>query len=1452
VRGLHEPGTEAVADTLEATLRRLPGVRSAEVNGVLGRVLVTFDAATADLGDVLEAVEEFETSHGLAADPFPPDRPDHPGDTAHVHRQLVALGADLGAAVVGTAGRVAGLLPLPGAAGALVAMVDANPRLRGHVEARLGPAGAELGLALGSAVAQGLGQSPLATVADAVHRLSLLGEARGRQQVWREREPELHARPRGARARPVPHSARPRPLPPGPVERYADRSTAVAVAAAGATFALTGSPRLAALPLSAGVPKAGRMTRETYAAQLGRLVAARGVVTMDTRALRRLDRIDTVVLDAALLQTGRYTVGEVVPLDDDRDPAKLHVRAMKLLDPAQPAAVRRRGAWELAPVSAGMGDPAVRSEVRTLRRPGVKVLGLRRDGLLVAVLAAEPEPDPLAAAVVSAARATGTVLVAGTGSGAAARFGCDSVPGGNRLPGVVRALQADGHGVAVVAARGGAALVAADVGIGVLAEDRPVPWGAHLLAGPGLAEVHLLLAATTEARAVSRRGTLLGVAGSVAGALLGFAGPPLGAQDRVVAGVHGAALAGMATGAWSAYRTVRRPPPAPTSAVPWHSLTVKRTLRELGTTPAGLGEPEAAARRAARPDNEDDAPPTVVGATMDELANPLSPALATGAGLAAVVGSVMDAVLITSVLGLNAMIGGIQQVGADRAVRRLTRATAVRVLLRRDGHDVEATEDELVPGDVVLLRAGDAVPADCRLIETGGVEMDEASLTGESQLVIKSARPVGAAAVADRRSMLYAGTSVAAGSAVGVVVATGTDTEAGRSTLAAGGKKPASGVQGRLQALTRKTLPVSVAAGALLLGAGMVRGRPLRDTVGEGVGLAVAAVPEGLPIVATVAQLGAARRLSRRGALVRNASTVEALGRVDVLCFDKTGTLTEGRLTVHSVLSGNGEETLDVLGTDAQQALAVGLRASPLPNVGQALAHPTDQAVVDGAARAGVTTALGNGTWLPVDDLPFEPTRGYHAALGDTATGHRIAVKGAPEIVLPRCVAWRFAGEDRPLDERSRREIDVGVDRLARAGHRVLAVADRPASGRADLTDDRVAGLTFRGLLALADPVRPAAAEAVATVRRAGVDVLMVTGDHPSTAEAIAAELGVLDGRRVVTGPELDRLAEPQLAALLPEVSVFARVTPEHKARIVAALQDAGHVVAVTGDGANDAPAIRRAHVGVALGARATAAAREAADVVVTDDRIETIIDALIEGRALWASVRDAVAMLLGGNLGEIGFTLGTGLVSPTGSALNARQLLLVNLLTDVLPAMALALRPAPHATPERLLREGPDVSLGAALTRDVTFRAVVTAASATGGWVFGRLTGTRRHAGTVALVALVGAQLGQTAVAGWRSPLVLSASIVSVAALAGIVQTPGVSQFFGCTPLGPLGWAGGLSAAAAGTGVAALLMADPTPVIRSHPRRNHDRALRRTHNETAAHSGRHAGPDGTQPRGGR
>jgi cation-transporting P-type ATPase I len=397
-------------------------------------------------------------------------------------------------------------------------------------------------------------------------------------------------------------------------------------------------------------------------------------------------------------------------------------------------------------------------------------------------------------------------------------------------------------------------------------------------------------------------------------------------------------------------------------------------------------------------------------------------------------------------------------------------------------------------------------------------------------------------------------------------------------------------------------------------------------------------------------------------------------------------------------------------------------------------------------------------------------------------------VKGAPEIILDRCERWSRGDRVVPFDGAAREKVEQEVDRLARLGFRVLAVAEREASGRQDLTESRIDRLCLLGLVCIADPVRPTAAEAVGRLRKAGVAIMMITGDHPTTAEAIAAELDLMNGK-IMTGPELDALADEELAEALTGVSVFARVSPNQKARVVQALREAGRVVAVTGDGANDAPAIRLADVGIALGERATPAARETADVVVTDDRIETITDAIADCRAMWRSTRDALAVLLGGNLGEIAFTVLTGLVSGS-SPLNVRQLLLVNLLTDMLPAVALAARPPSGVTREELLQEGPDRSLGAALTRDIAVRATVTAGAAMSAWTLARMTGTRDQADTVGLVALVGTQLAQTIAAGGRDPLVLASGLASLAALGVIVQVPVLSHFFGSRPLLPHGWA--------------------------------------------------------------
>lgn len=1409
VRGIHAPGRVGVARHLERELKRLGGVDWAAVNQVGGRVVVAFDEDQVGLERIVDVIEAVEEAHGLGAEGFPLERPEHPGDAEPVRRQQWALAADAVGAGAALLTHAVPTSALSSEVAALVGLVEATPALRGPLEKRLGP-GADVALASIHALAQSFAGSALSVAIDAAHRALQVRELGARRDLWERREPELHGGRRGGTAAlEVPR--RSGAMPTGPIERYAMGSTAAAFLAVVGAVAATRDPRLAVATTVAGNPKSARLGREAFAATLGGLLADRGVLTMDREALRRLDRVDTVVLDADAVLKDSWVIGSVwVPPERSAAEEELWLAGRTLFDPEKPRAVQKSGDWVLAPLGRSDLPPGGSAAARrAMRGPGRALLGLRDSDGLAAIVEVEPQLDPFARVLAAAAREAGTLMMAGLHAGAAERLGIQEViRGGTGLAAQVQELQHEGRVVAVVSARQRSALAAADLGIGVHREGSGTPWGADVLTSRGLLDAWLVLWAIPAAKAVSRRSVTTAAYGSGAAGLLAIAGPRRGSVSRAGLAVNTAAAVSLASGVWSARTLRHRPEPTGDDFSDWHAISSEAALSRLGTRTDGLNQTEAEERGRTEP-QELRASETVgvLGATLEELSNPLTAPLVAGAALSAALGSLVDAGLIGGVMALNALIGGTSRVGADRALRRLLDASTARVHVRRSGVEVVTATDRLVVGDVVVLRAGDSVPADCRIVDAPGVEVDESSLTGESQTVIKGAGPSAARAVADRRSMLYAGTAVAAGEATAVVVATGEETEMGRSAHLGEARRQPSGVESRLRHLTSQTVPAALGSGAAVVGAGMLRGRGLAQTLTTGVGLSVAAVPEGLPLVATVAQLASARRLSQRNTMVRHHATIEALGRVDVLCADKTGTLTTGQITLRCVSDGSREQPTESLDDVGEAILAAALRATPHAAEDGHIAHPTDRAVVEGATLAGVTEQRDAQGWHVESELPFEPSRGYHAVLGRATDGLRVTVKGSPEIVLPRCTKRRVPGRSQRLDADAQAELVSHVDGLARRGLRVLAVAQRPAASARDLEDAHVARLELVGLLAMADPVRPSAADAVAGLRAAGVDVVMVTGDHPSTAEAIAAELRLLDGDDIVTGPELDTMSDDELGDRIGSVAVFARVSPSQKVRIIQALQQQGRIVAMTGDGANDAAAIRLADVGVALGERATNAAKEAADLVVGDDRIETIIDAILEGRAMWASVRDAVAVLVGGNLGEIAFTLGSELLLPGGTPLNARQLLLINLFTDLVPAMALAVRPPAGTDPSTLAKEGPEASLGSALTRDILIRGTVTAAAGGAGWQLGRMTGVRRsRAGTVALVSIVGSQLGQTLVAGRRNPLVVGSTVASAAALAGVVQTPGVSHFFGCRPLGPVGWGVGLTAAT-GSSIAAPVL---------------------------------------------
>ncbi|MFY1688947.1 HAD-IC family P-type ATPase [Plantactinospora sp. WMMB782] len=1461
VHGIAQPGGDRLAAQIERALEELSGVEWARVNAPSGRVVVAVGTSPPRLRELIAVIAAVERTDGREPDPDCPE-PHPPEEGPRTRRAMTRIATDAFGLGLSAAVRIMPFTRAPGELAGLLRAVDLHPRLRSLADRGLpGDHRADSWLPFATVLAQGLTGGWAGILLDGAQRVLQWGEARAQLAAWEQVEPLLAGSPERASAAPPPDE-RPHPKPDGPVERYLARVLESGTVAGATALAMAGRKRAAALAL-ASIPSAAVAGREAYGARLGWLLARRGVIAMDRTVLRELERLDVLVLDAAVLRSERGVLTDLLPLPGV-DAEEVAGRAFDLFDPETPERVREADGWTLGPLDAlRLPDGAGTEQVERLRPDGGTLLGLVDGDRLAAVVRVAAEPAPGVDALPAAARRAGLrLLVAGNGNngrdnrkGAGKNdgdgnggqgdgngiadgeheFGEDFadgwLPGGTRLAGSIRSLQADGATVALVSADP-RALAAADCGLGMWHADEPPPWGAHLLVGSDLGVAALVVEAVGLARTVARQSIALATGGSGLGAVSAFTAAPEQLPARTMAAVNAAAGLAIGNGVWRAGRLPQRRASTAAPPTPWHLMPVRTVLDRLGSDDAGLSTAEVERRDPAAPVGPAEAP-DLPRAFVEELANPLTPVLAGGAGLSAAVGSMADAALVGGVIGLTALIGAAHRVNTERSLTELLSRSAVTARVRRDGTEQVVAADRLVPGDVVVFEPGDAVPADCRVIEADGLETDESSLTGESLPVSKTSQPVVASAVAERRSMLYEGTSVAAGRGLAVVVATGADTEVGRSMALAGEAAPTSGVEARLGRLTRMSIPLAASSAVAVAGAGLLRGVPLAESAGTAANLAVASVPEGLPFLVSAAQLAAARRLAEHGALVRNPRTIEALGRVDVLCFDKTGTLTEGELMLAGLGDGDRYAELDSIDKPLRSVLAAALRATPAADRPEEVSQQTDRAVLTGARRAGVGTGSRAHPWHQTDALPFEPSRGYHASVGRYRGRHLLSVKGAPETILPRCT--RQGG--RTLDDAGRRALQATLDRHAGAGQRVLAVAERDLPGDRNLPDDTVSGdgdrdpsgdtvteddvrdLTFVGFLALSDGVRESAAPAVHRIRQAGVHTIMITGDHPATAEAIAAIIST-DGteQRVVTAPELDRLDDDALAERLARTDVVARCTPTHKVRIIRALQKCGRTVAMTGDGANDAPAIRLADVGIALGQRGTPAARAAADLVVTDDRLETIIATLVEGRAMWSSVRHALSILVGGNIGEIAFSVLTAALTGR-SALNGRQMLLVNLLTDLAPAMAIAVRaPRPERT-DGLLTEGPETSLGATLSREIALRAGTTTLGATTGWTLARYTGTRRRAGTVALASLVGTQLGQTLLDGGRSRSVLASTAASVAVLAGVIQTPGLSHFFGCTPLGPVGWgiAAGSALGATLTNTAVGRLVTP-PAADDHP----------------------------------
>ncbi|HEY2410218.1 MAG TPA: HAD-IC family P-type ATPase [Polyangiaceae bacterium] len=1401
-RDLNPSELVAFSRQVELGFKELSRVRWVEVNAQLRRVVVSFEEEAYELAELVQVVEQAERTAELHQAEFRDESWEHPADTETSERLWVGIAADAIGVVVGTGLRFS---PIPASRvgstlAALVAVLQSTDRLRRGLDERLGPLRTDLIMNVTAAAAHCVAQRPGSALVEGLHKFTLVREVTARRRVWHERENELCAEPAPSRPEDVLREARPRALPRGPIEEYADRAWIVSLGGFAVSFLTTRSVQRAVAALFGGLPKPARLGRDVFAAELARTLAKRGVLVVDASALRRLDRIDCLVLQGDLVTRDRLEVKKVV-VARDLDAVELRQRVVALLDVDRPLDIRRDGGDTLAPL--GVLDvavpPALAAHTLVLSGRGGLVFGLVREGVLVAVAEVEMIPQTGIDELIAAAHdAQMRVVIASDDDSVLQGIAADdTIPKGEGMVRGIRRLQREGRAVCVVATGASPGLASADCAIGLTRSGEAPPWGAHLICRDDLSDVRFLIRACVSAKQVSKQSVNIALGSATLGALVSAGGLLPLTGRRVIAVVNAASLISMANGLRGSLGLSRRALPPPRDRTPWYALETDSVLAKLSTSRDGLGRVDIVVR-ARRVFASRSPLGEFAEAVSDELFNPLAPLLAAGAGLSAAVGSFGDAAMVGAVVGLNSLIGGAQRYRTERQIRELMRTARRRAVVRRAGDVLEVEASELVRGDIVLLQAGDVVPADCRIVEAESLEVDASSMTGESLPVRKSAAASFEPHVADRSSMLYDGTSIAAGRASAVVVAVGDETEAHRGAVAAKRDASRGGVERRMKSLINLTGPVALGAGVSLIAAGLLRGRRLEDLVGSGVSLAVASVPEGLPLLATAAQLAAADRLSKQGALVRNARSIEALGRVDVLCIDKTGTLTEGRVELSFISDGETVSPLNELSDFGRQVLASAVRAAPTVDAGPSDHDPTDAALNRAGARLGPLDPNGEA-WDRIEGLAFEAGRGYQAVRLRAGDKLLVAVKGAPEVVLLYASEWRREDGLVPLDRAVRAELFGKVRDFARRGLRVLAVCDRVLERDEQLKLDQLEGLTFRGFVAFSDPVRPTAAQAVSDLRAAGVETVMLTGDHPSTAEAVAKEVDLLQGRSVLTGPELTELSDSEFDRRISGIGVFARVTPAQKVRVVRALQRAGRVVAMVGDGANDAPAIRLANVGIAVGAQSTSAARAAADIVLIDERIETLVQAVVEGRAMWASVRDAVSILVGGNLGEIAFTLGAGLVDGR-PPLNARQLLLVNLFTDVAPAMAIALRPPSVETLQSLAHEGPEASLGQPLNRQIASRAIVTGAGASAAWVIGRFTGSRERASTIGLLSLVGAQLGQTLLSGQLSRPVVITSVASAAALAAIVQTPGLSGMFGCRPLGPVGWATTIGASAAAT----------------------------------------------------
>ncbi len=830
----------------------------------------------------------------------------------------------------------------------------------------------------------------------------------------------------------------------------------------------------------------------------------------------------------------------------------------------------------------------------------------------------------------------------------------------------------------------------------------------------------------------------------------------------------------------------------------WHSQSVDAVLQGLSTSRAGLDD--AAAQRVLErvgPNRlEPPQPTSALRILGDQFKSVVVYLLMAAIGISFALGDRIESVAIAAVLAINTIIGFVTELRARRAMEALLQFDVSKATVIRAGQLRTIDAATIVPGDIIQLDLGRRVPADARLIDATDFRTDEAALTGESLPVSKRAdeQLEDGTPLADRTNMVYKGTTAAAGTAVAVVTETGASTEIGRiGTLVGTIEEGRTPLERQLDELGRRLVWVALGIAALVAALGAWQGAPLGLVVEMGIALAVAAVPEALPAVATIALAVGVHRMARRHALVRRLPAVEALGSTTVVCTDKTRTLTSGLMTLVRLWTDGRDvamrDELQVREGAVIAALEIAALASrPQPRAEgkrEVYGDPVDAALLTAAEKAGIDRAALISERPQEGIVPFSSDRKFMASFYRSSNGLVAYVKGAPRKIL----------ELSALDETARQSVLGANDAMAGDGLRVLALASGPV---ADATESAIQGLTFVGLVGFADPPADGVKEAIVRLRAAGLRTVMLTGDQRATAAAVGRELNLLsEGQSIIDGRELDALSDTDLTVRLSEIAAFSRITPQHKLRLVQALQARGDIVAMLGDGVNDAPALRKADIGVAMGIRGTDVAKEAASIVLQDDRFETVTAAVEEGRIIFDNIRKFVFYLFSCNVAEVLVLLCAALAG-LPMPLLPLQILWLNMVTDTFPALALALEPGDADVMQRPPRDPREALLSRQFLSSVALYGALITAVTLAAFVW-YVEGPIRQAQTIAFMTLAFAQLfhlgnarSEEPLAGWThlsNPYALGAVALSIALQLLAIYVQPLARVLGVEPLDARSW---------------------------------------------------------------